>query len=130
MIYLDTHAVVWLYSGDVDRFPVGAREALENDDIGASPVVLLELQYLWETGRIREEGHVIASRLSGMIGLRIVEQSFTAVVQESMRQNWTRDPFDRFIASQAILEGVPLLTKDKTIRRHCSLAFWEHLPKV
>lgn len=29
-----------------------------------------------------------------------------------------KDPFDRLIAAQAILEGVPLVTNDASLRRH------------
>jgi PIN domain nuclease of toxin-antitoxin system len=32
--------------------------------------------------------------------------------------------FDRLISAQAILEGQRLLTKDRTLLEHCSLAFW------
>lgn len=37
-----------------------------------------------------------------------------------------KDPFDRLIAAQAILEGVPLVTNDSWLRRHCGglSTFW------
>jgi PIN domain nuclease of toxin-antitoxin system len=36
----------------------------------------------------------------------------------------TRDPFDRLIVANALVENLPLLTFDENIRAHCSLAFW------
>jgi PIN domain nuclease of toxin-antitoxin system len=41
-----------------------------------------------------------------------------------MSLNWTRDPFDRLIAAQALCRGIPLLTKDESIRRRIKLAAW------
>ena len=52
MIYLDTHAVIWLYAGEVERFPKKTRHRLERQVLVVSPVVLLEMQYLCEIGRL------------------------------------------------------------------------------
>lgn len=46
------------------------------------------------------------------------------VVVGALSQSWTRDPFDRFIAAQASIRNELLLTKDRTIRRNCSVACW------
>jgi PIN domain nuclease of toxin-antitoxin system len=37
--HLDTHVVVWLYAGEVERFPDAARAALERDTLAVSPAV-------------------------------------------------------------------------------------------
>jgi PIN domain nuclease of toxin-antitoxin system len=49
-MYLDTHAVVWLYEAVLDRFPERATMLLETNDLSISPTVVLELQYLHESG--------------------------------------------------------------------------------
>ena len=51
MIYLDTHVVVWLFSGQHAIFSPLAITTLEKEDLLISPVVSLELEYLLETGR-------------------------------------------------------------------------------
>ncbi len=33
LIYLDTHAVVWLYLGRLDRFPGAAQAAINENDL-------------------------------------------------------------------------------------------------
>ena len=38
---------------------------------------------------------------------------------------WTRDPFDRLIAAQAIVADAPLVTADRTILEHLPLATWD-----
>jgi PIN domain nuclease of toxin-antitoxin system len=53
MIYLDTHVVVWLYAGDAAVFSPGAKQAINSSPLSVSPVVRLELTYLYEIGRLR-----------------------------------------------------------------------------
>ena len=54
MIYLDTHAMVFVYEGDLGRLGGDALRAIEeDDDLRISPMVLLELELLHEIKRIR-----------------------------------------------------------------------------
>jgi len=48
-IYLDTHVVVWLYSGELSLLSEKACQLIEENELLISPLVLLELQYLFET---------------------------------------------------------------------------------
>jgi len=125
VIYLDTHAVVWLYAKELRRFTPAGREKLEANELLISPMVALELEYLHETGRIQTKSRVIRDALEQTVGLRVCERSFAAVVRLALEQSWTRDPFDRIIVAQAKLADAPLLTKDSVIRRHYKMAFWE-----
>jgi len=50
--YLDTHVLIWLYLGDVDRLPERAKLAIERDSLWASPATVLEVEYLHEIPRI------------------------------------------------------------------------------
>ncbi len=125
MIYLDTHVVVWLYSGDIHLFPVTASQFIEDHDLLISPIVLLELQYLQEIRRITVEPTVIFDNLSETVGLQKCRSSFGQVVAESMRISWIRDPFDRIITATAALHNAVLLTKDEKIRQKYSQALWD-----
>jgi PIN domain nuclease of toxin-antitoxin system len=53
VIYLDTHAVVWLYDDTDKKFSNKAKEEIRNNDLSISQMVRLELQYLYEIGRIK-----------------------------------------------------------------------------
>lgn len=55
MIFLDTHVVVWLYSGKIDMLSKKASDLIENGDLFISPAVTLELQYLKEVKRITSD---------------------------------------------------------------------------
>lgn len=124
MTFLDTHAVAWLYAGEIDRFADGGRRRIEEDDLLVSPMVILELQYLRETGRLTVDAAAMVDSLAESIGLRVDDEAFLFVVREGLGQSWTHDPFDRLIVAQAALRAAALLTKDRTIRRHYPRAVW------
>jgi len=124
MIFLDTHAVVWLYQKDANRFSDLALQLLESGDLRISPAVTLELEYLFEMGRLTERSQPILSFLERSIQLSQDSAPFSAVVQAALDSSWTRDLFDRLIAAHASLYDAPLLSKDKTIQEHYRHARW------
>ena len=125
MIYLDTHVAAWLYAGLIDRFPPGVRRLLEESDLLVSPMVELELQYLYEIQRTTEPAAAVIEALGRALGLQVCELPFPQVAAEALRQSWTRDPFDRLITAQAAVRQAALVTKDETIRAHYPKAAWE-----
>lgn len=125
MILLDTHAVAWLYAGQMERFPAGTRQLLDRHTLRVSPMVALELQYLYEIKRVTAPAAQVLDFLSAQIGLKQAETPFSTVVSAALGVTWTRDPFDRLIAAQAIAENAPLITADENIRTHLPLAKWD-----
>ena len=125
MMHLDTHVLAWLYAGALERFPAGARARLEQEMLAISPIALLELQYLFEIGRLTQPAQVVLDELRARLGLGISSATLAEVVAVALSLSWTRDPFDRLIAGQALAEGAPLLTADRTIREHLELAVWD-----
>lgn len=124
MIYLDTHVVVWLYAGLVEKFTQTGAALLNTHDLYISPIVSLELRYLWEIERITAEPDTILTDLSGRIGLEVSDEPFNLVIQNAQALSWTRDPFDRLIVAQASLRESILISKDQTILDHYSYARW------
>ena len=124
MIYLDTHVVAWLYAGELELLPASVRDLLEAEELLISPMVELELQYLFECGRTALPGRVVVDALAGEIGLARCGLPFGQVVAEALGQAWTRDPFDRLIVAQARARRLPLLTRDQTILDHYDDAVW------
>lgn len=123
--YLDTHVVVWAYAGETERFPGRVCERIEHDDLLVSPLVLLELQYLQEIGRLTVDPGLIFENLASSIGLKICELSMMRVVSEAMLQAWTRDPFDRMIVAAARARDASLISKDQHVLANYAKAFWE-----
>lgn len=124
MIYLDTHVVVWLYSGLTDKLTDIAKTLINDNEVYVSAIVRLELQYLYEIKRITDEPDVIISNLSEQIGLKICNKNFNDIISISLTITWTRDPFDRLITANALLNNNILLSKDQNILNNYLYAKW------
>lgn len=125
MIHLDTHVAVWLHAQQHERMPDAALRRLENDSVGMSPMAILEIVYLQEIGRVKGPPEDVLNDLAAAFDLRVSTAPFAAVVGYAGKLKWTRDPFDRLIAAQALADGASLLTADTTILDNLSVAFWD-----
>lgn len=124
MIYLDTHVVAWLYAGEKDLFPNKVRTLIDTQELLISPIVELELQYLYELQRTTQPGSVVVESLEQEIGLARCELPFAPVIAAALTNAWTRDPFDRIVVAQAQVRDTELLTRDAAIRDHYPEAIW------
>ena len=123
MIFLDTHIVVWLYQKNLDLFSAEALAMIEKGDIYISPIVQLELEYLYEIGRLKK-GSAIIPYLAKKLGLKIEQSTFEEVVIMALNEKWTRDPFDRIITAHARKRKASLITRDESIRENYNKAFF------
>ncbi len=124
MIYLDTHVVAWLYAGKINLIPENVQSEISKEELLISPIVTLELQYLFEIGRVSEKGLDVVNDLQKRIGLKTCELPFESIIEGAVKQNWTRDPFDRIIVSQASVRSSMLVTKDDTIQKNYRYFLW------
>jgi len=124
LIYVDTHIAVWLYAGLLEKFSQTIRATLNENEIFISPIVRLELQYLFEIERVKEPADHIVMDLSDRIGVRVCDKDFNAVVSRALTLSWTRDPFDRLIVANAALNDHILISKDPNILEHYAHARW------
>jgi PIN domain nuclease of toxin-antitoxin system len=124
-VYLDTHVVVWLFAGEIDKLSNKALELIEEHELLISPMVVLELEFLYEIGRLNYKHNEILSSLSDTIDLKVCTLSFAIVAKESTKHNWTRDPFDRLIVANAICNNNSiLLSRDRKILSNHTRAIW------
>ena len=123
--YLDTNVVVRLAHGDLKKTTKIAQKAIERYDLFVSPMVYLELQYLYEIGRIIAQPDAIMTRLDSTIGLSHCPIPFADIARAACCETWTRDTFDRLIVAQARhAANAPLLTADENIKVHYKPAIW------
>ena len=124
MVQIDTCVAVWLYEGKKEKLSPPAIDLIENQVCQFSPMVRLELQYMFEIGRNEHDAPTVLDILRAQLGLDESRTDFSLVVLAALPLSWTRDPFDRLIAAQAICDDAVLITTDRTIRKHCPNALW------
>jgi PIN domain nuclease of toxin-antitoxin system len=124
LIYLDTHVLVWLYAGLVEKFSEPVRRWINDQDVYISPIVRLELQYLYEIQRVTVDPDAIVADLTNRIGLQVCDKPFNFIVSRALAYGWTRDPFDRLIVANAALNDNILLSKDQSILNNYAYARW------
>lgn len=123
--YLDTQVVVRLAAGDLKRLARPARLALERYDLLVSPMVRVELDYLYELGRCGARADATLAFLRDTCNVSVCPIPFDEVARAASRESWTRDAFDRIIVAQARAAGdAYLITSDDHIRAHYPKAIW------
>ena len=124
MIYLDTHVVIWLYGDTVNKLSPLAENLIRENDIYISPMIRLELQYLYEIGRLGASPTQIIEYLTNQANLQICQKDFGSIIQQAMQITWTRDVFDRLIVANAMVNDNILLSKDHKILENFTHARW------
>ena len=128
MILLDTHVLVWMVA-DPKQISYSAasamRESLRGDGLAISAITLWELASLIARGRIRAYGTVDASvkQLIEDVVVKAITPEIAALATQ-FGENFSRDPADRLIAATARAEGIPLVTRDRSMRSPLLHTIW------
>jgi PIN domain nuclease of toxin-antitoxin system len=94
-------------------------------DLLMSPMVLLELQYLYEIGRTKLPARDVQLKLAHETAVRMCDLSFPKVVDIAVHESWTRDLFDRMIVANAKANGLAyLISADEQIAKHYPRTVW------
>lgn len=123
-MFLDTHAVIWLYQKERHLFTPRGQSMIDIEDLFISLVVELEIEYLFEIDKISVRSTDIVQYLQNKIGLKISGSPLEEIIKKGVTMKWTRDPFDRIITAHAAAEDAVLLTKDRLIQKHYPKAVW------
>src|ERR1700738_4772081 len=117
---LDTHLLLWA-AAEPRRLSKQARALIDNPDND----LLFSAASLWEVVIKRGLGRddfKVDSRLlrrglldNGYTELPVSSEDMVAV---DTRPALHKDPFDRLLASQALVEGITLVTMDATVARY------------
>jgi PIN domain nuclease of toxin-antitoxin system len=114
-LLLDTHTLVWLI-GNVSHIPKSTLAALREPrtELFVSSVSPFEISTKHRLGKFPEAAAFVLSYDQKMADLGASELPITArhgLVAGQL--SWDhRDPFDRILAAQSILENLPLVTSD------------------
>jgi PIN domain nuclease of toxin-antitoxin system len=82
---------------------------------GISPVSLLELQLLHESGRLAVRTPELLEKLRSDHRFVLDEPPLLALFEAALMLPWTRDPFDRLLAAHSSARRAELCTMDPVI---------------
>lgn len=114
---LDTHILLWRLLDPV-RLPKKSASILASSvhTFLVPAIVLLEMQYLREIGRVVVEVEQVLEFLRSAPEYDIVPYD-VAVMAHSLRLTGNRDPFDRIILAHALATSTTLLSKDRWMKK-------------
>lgn len=122
-VLLDTHTLLWFISGD-ERTSQNARNIIESD----STKLFVSIASLWEIAIKINIGkldlHIPFKKLQKEVlnnNFTILPIEFTNTVQLSKLESIHRDPFDRILISQALVENFTIISKDTTFSSYKGL---------
>lgn len=125
MILLDTNAVIWL-ALEPERLSKNAataiREAVTSGGLGISSMTIWEVAWLANAGRIHFSGTVdtFVSEIERRFRIFDITAEI-AVASVRLPASYPKDPVDRVVGATALIHGIPLVTKDASIRRNASV---------
>ncbi|MGO4884745.1 MAG: type II toxin-antitoxin system VapC family toxin [Bryobacteraceae bacterium] len=123
--YLDTQVAIWLAEANTKKLSHRALSYIEKSEIRISPMVVLELEYLYEIQRAIRTPQQIVYKLGAELQATICDYPFPIVVEVALGESWTRDPFDRLIVAHAKANGAAgLISRDESIAANYPNTIW------
>lgn len=117
-VLLDTHILLWWLSDD-KRLPKEAEKIIKDDDnqVYVSAASIWEVAIKAALGQIKADPFAIQEAIapSGFLELPVTG---THAAQVSRLPHHHRDPFDRMLVAQSLVEPMRLLTTDRLLARY------------
>jgi PIN domain nuclease of toxin-antitoxin system len=126
-VLLDTHALLWALV-EPSNLSLAAVEIIEDpqNTVVVSSASAWEIAIKYQLGRLPEARLVIDGYQQHLRVLRAVELSVNSIhaIRAGSFEVEHRDPFDRMLASQSLIEGIPLVSKDPLLRQFDVSLIW------
>lgn len=127
-LLLDTHAYLWFLAGD-ERLSLRGRQLIGDPEAG----LLFSWASLWEIAIKHSLGKLPLSRPFADLfpaqldtdGVRLLPLETAHLARLIDLPLHHRDPFDRLIIAQAMVEGVPVLTRDRAFADYPIDMVWD-----
>ena len=120
-ILLDTHVVIWWDLG-APLSPEAHRAILEADEVYVSAVSAWEVAIKSALGKIRATRSIeMVTQDNGFIELPILMRHAEEV---RALPDVHRDPFDRLLVGQALVEGLTVVTRDQALKGYGAPLLW------
>jgi PIN domain nuclease of toxin-antitoxin system len=113
-LLLDTHTFIWAID---ERLSEATRAAMEAaDDVSVSAATILEIEIKRAMGKVRAPERL--AELADESGFERIVIDFDHAREAGRLPLLHRDPFDRMLIAQALLEGMTLATADGDIKQY------------
>ena len=112
MLNLDTHILVLFLTGDLSS---GEYRCITDQNLAISDIVLWELAMLAGLGRLSMDFDDVEFR-SFLRTLTVIPISLE-IARKSTQLDFSSDPADEIIAATSVVQRIPLLTRDRRIRK-------------
>jgi len=112
MLNLDTHILLFALDGSLTP---AERRLLASNPWGISAIVLWEMAKLAQLGRIAVD--LESPEFSRIFARVHVWPLDLAVCRQSTELDFVSDPADELIAATSVVHRIPLMTRDRRIRR-------------
>jgi len=119
MLLLDTHVVLWWLGGS-DRVSLAATAAITAGDCRVSVLALAEIEIKRSTGRL--DAPELIDSLPPAWGWLPLLPTHAARLRDLPLHH--RDPFDRLLVAQALIEGATIVSADAQLRRYGVPVVW------
>lgn len=124
---LDTHTLAW-WLMDSPKLPIKVRRLLENADneVFVSTVSAYEASYKHHRGRWPEVAPLVNAfeEVVAAEGFDLLPLSARHAIRAGSYGPEHRDPFDRMLAAQAVVEGLTLVSKDGWLKEMGAEVVW------
>ena len=113
-VLLDTHLLLWALSAPA-RLPAPARRLIQDADVYVSAASIWEISVKASLGKLRADPNEVLAALepAGFLSLPIAGEHAARVASLPPVH---RDPFDRLLIAQALVEPMRLISTDGALQ--------------
>ncbi|HEY6763770.1 MAG TPA: type II toxin-antitoxin system VapC family toxin [Candidatus Sulfotelmatobacter sp.] len=124
-VLLDTHAFLWAITDDA-RMPPRVRKTIAASDCFFSAASIWEVIVKVQAGKMslpRPVGPFLVSELMSS-GVQILPVTLEHVLRVESLHSHHRDPFDRILIAQSLVEDFPVVTSDPLFKKYPAGVTW------
>ncbi len=126
-VLLDTHALLWALV-EPDKLSPRAMEIIEDaqNTVVVSAACAWEIAIKFDLGRLPEARAVVEGYPQHLRTLRAIELAIhsTHAIKAGTFGVSHRDPFDRVLAAQSLVEALPIISKDRVFKDFDVVTIW------
>ena len=126
-LLLDTCTFLWIITGDEAVSDTAARVYLEEDNEAfLSTVSEWEIALKYSMGRLELPASplIYVPKQREKHGIQVLPLDEISALNAGNLEKIHKDPFDRMLVSQSIINGYPIITPDEMVRRYPIHTIW------